>query len=224
LLNTLHIVAAATATAPAVDLSALAGPAEVAIGIAVAYLGFDRFRYQKRVKDLAQNLATELARPRDVLKASLDDKKITNDEKGLLTLFWFTEDQTFRNQLKEQIEVLKKNVFWNGICFWLLQALLSWRLDRRIVQVFLVLLCAAELAISWNGYNGGPVWPLLGHRWFETAYFTFIATCYSVPAIGFGASEWMMSLIHGAASSWRDSVMVQLERTASEARLNGQMQ
>lgn len=138
-----------------------------------------------------------------------------------MTLFWFTEDQIFRDELKAHVPTLKKNTFWNGLCFLLLRCLLNLSLDRRAVQVILVVLCAWELHLAWVLYaSQSPSW-FMNQPWFGAAYFALIAGAYAIPATSFALSELMMRMIHDAAAGWRDSMMVQLERTAQAARLNG---
>jgi hypothetical protein len=201
------------------DFAALAGPAEVAIGLAAAYLGFDRFRYRSRVKQLAQALSKELSMPKDILKSSLLDGRITSDEKSLMTLFWFTENQSFRDELKSHVDKLKKTTFWNGLCFFLMRVLLRWRLDRRAVQVFLFLLCCWELHLAWVLYAASrPSW-FMNQSWFGGLYFTLIAVTYAVPAISFVASESMMKMINDAASGWRESMLEQMKRSAESAKI-----
>lgn len=203
------------------DLGALTGPIEVGIGIAVSYLGFNRFRYRDRVRKCAQELAVELAKPTDVLKASLEDGKITTDERGLLTLFWFTEDGTFRRALSNEKNHIKNgNMFWNSLCFWLLQIFIDWKIDRKSTQFLLMALCGSELLLSWLLLLGATKIPFLTTHAFGNLYFCVVTGTYLIPAISFALSEWMMLLISKSADSWRQSMMVQSERAASSATLS----
>lgn len=201
----------------AVDIGGFTSPLEVAIGLAVAYLGFDRFRYRKRIRATGERLHADLALPEHVIEKILQDEVVSPDEKGLLTLYLFTEDGELLDRLKElEPELKKNNWIWGTRCYWLMKVLVRWELDRKLVQMFLLLACAFELMIAWLIVSGRSV-PGIETRAFLSTFMVTTAVCYLVPFTGYALSEWMMGDIKKAAAKWQEGMRIAALMSARSA-------
>lgn len=211
--------AAAAACVSTMDLSALSGPAEVAIGIAVAYLGFDRFRYKARAHDVVAKLSDDV-KPQDVLKAALSDGNLNGVEKGMLSIYYYTVDGEFKKLLDaHKSKIVADNYFWRTIERFLLDCIVKKKLDRRIVTIFLFALCAWELILSWILFGNGNIIAPKYKAAFEWSYYAFIVFAYAAPGACFLSAEWMMHCIRSAVSDWRSSIMADLAKKAQDAAL-----
>ncbi len=197
-------------------LGVLSSPTEVAIGIAVAYLGFDRFRYERQIRYLALRKSREVMTVNETLRTAIQDGEINNDEKGILTLFYYGGDEEFRRflQRKEIKDVLAENDFFNGRCAFVMKVFAHWRLDRRIEQVLLVLLCGWVVlsTIVLHGFEMPPAW--MSHPYVGIAYYLTVSTAIALPGVAFFLSEWMMARIKKHVDSWVKSLKVSLKREA----------
>lgn len=90
------------------QISAITSPTEVAIGICVTYLGFDRFRYHGRVHTLIVSLAATLAAPESIIK-SAPSSGFTRDERNFLAVLFYSSDS-----MRALIMPHKDEVLWQA--------------------------------------------------------------------------------------------------------------
>lgn len=200
-------------------VSFLSSPTEVAIGIAVAYLGFDRFRYEKRIRAIAIQKARRLVSMDEAYVQALEDNDIDNDEKGIITLYYYGGRDDLRRHLrKEKItQKLKDSDFFNSFCARVMWFLTVGKVDRRAEQVLLAILCTwvVVVTIVLFSFDTAPTW--MGWDWVGYIYYTVIALAIGIPGAVFILSEWMLRAIDKRIQRWVRGLEVNIAKRAGEA-------
>lgn len=198
----------------------MTSPLEVAIGVCVTYLGFDRFRYHQRAKKLIDKFGKQVATPSAMLAAMKKDGLQTHERDFLACLY-----HCGGPELAELIEPDKKEVFDGEIMKTMHGALMSFVLkhtaDRKAVQGLLVALCLVQLAVAWVLYtqDAPPEW--MGAQWVGNTIFGLVLAAFLVPAVAFGLSERMLGELRKASDRWVRDEVVKGKRNAKDADIAG---
>lgn len=202
-------------------LGFLSSPTEVAIGIAVAYLGFDRFRYEKRIRNLAIEKARQHVSMKDTYLESIKDGIIDNDEKGIITLYYYGGGDKIRRLLRrpENKAVLKESDFFYGFCTGVMWFLTIGRLDRRIVQLLLAILCIWVIMVTvvLHGFDDVPLW--MDQPWVGLIYYWVVGLAIALPGAFFLLSEFLLLRLNFKIKNWVKGLEVNLAKRAAVAQV-----
>jgi hypothetical protein len=210
----------AAPTGAAERLTPICGPLEVAIGISVAYLGFDRFRYHQRARDILNKIAKAVAPPQVLLDKMLSDGLTQVERDFLAALFHCGDADTIKLIEPHKPAVLDGEMMksWLGLAMsWILKK----TIDRFAVQIILVILLAIELFIAWAVYVNASLPSWLNGTWVGDLIFVVILLAIVVPALAFCISEWMLSDLRSARDRWVREEKTRQERGAKEAAIQG---
>lgn len=220
-------LAAAAATASnaasnisATQLSAIGGPNEVAIGICVAYLGFDRFRYHARARALISSVAKNIAAPKDLLDAARKDG-LTQVERDILAALYHCGDEDTVALIEPHKAEVFDGDFMKTAPGVLMAQVLKYKIDRRIVQGLIAILCLWELYRAFVLYTHPEQLGWMGRHWVGWVTFGVVALAFLVPSVAFAISEFMMNGLKSATKRWARDEKTRQERAAAGAGIPG---
>ncbi len=206
----------ASAHLTSAQLSAICAPVAVAIGIAVAYLTLDRFRYHKRIVDLANSLNKVIDTAPNLVRSIEENKQLTQIEKNFLALHYLCGT----TDVAEIVQKHKSDIFNGGLdtfLRFLLTLLTHWKVDRIAAGALCAFLCLWELYVSYVlfCYDPPPAW--FGSNLVKYITFGAVFGAYIVPLLGFACGELVILLIKQSVRRWTEEENVRQTRQAQEA-------
>lgn len=222
--NAAALAAAKLCAAPAIPLhhltatklSAICAPVAVGIGIIVAYLTLDRFRYHNRILDQIKSLDSVIKTPPDLLKNLDDGKPLNQIEKNILAIHFMCGSAT----VWEKVEKYKKVIFDGGLdslLHALLWVLTKTRVDRWAAFVVCCYLCMWEVVVSYILFTSDdpPQW--LNDGWSVALSFGTILVAYLIPLLGFGVGELTIHMVSSAVKRWTREENTRQQQAATHA-------
>ena len=199
------------------DLGALNSLTEIALGINVAYLGFDRFRFMRRFRETWASFSVEHATAKDIMRSALGDNELTRDEKNILAVYLLADDEAAKDAeftafLKKNPAAFRGNEFeasGTGMC---ISALLTHRTDRVAV------ITTTAWVMTWASASAfmqmGAAWryiDLPSDRILLVAGL-LIAFCCAVPVVVFLTSEFAFWRVRRLLGTWFQSHAAAIKR------------
>jgi hypothetical protein len=202
-------------------LSAVCAPIAVAIGIVVAYLTLDRFRYHKRLLALLDQLGSYVE-PVEKLVLPAEGKSFTQVERNFLALHFYCGTSAVDAFIKEGNGERKSLVFNGGLDSMLsffVSSTTQWRLDRRLSVMICGFLCMWELLISFILFRSDdpPHW--LDASWAMWVPFFVVLLSYLAPVLGFAFGEYTVATASKAVKRWITEETTRQSRAAGMASL-----
>lgn len=217
-------------------LGALSSAAEVSIGICVAYLGFDRFRYHTRVLALAEDLAKSMTDRATFEKKAREDENLDSDERGVL-FFYRLAGHELGDLPGANGQATREHDFARGLTGLLGKIALRGGFDRRCVQAALIILASyvflaaiAGLRLTHPGLLGWTEWPM--YYGLQLAKPTAISAPsvrlewmglfgilfgYAAPGLSFIINDSILRGCKRSAISWKKSITGKAQAAAQAA-------
>ncbi|MHB8286161.1 MAG: hypothetical protein ACYDD1_15995 [Caulobacteraceae bacterium] len=211
------------------DIQGLGHVVDVGTAICLAYLGLDRFRYRRRINELADKLAEKVDGRTAVLRLMEDGKKLTIAHRFILALYASAGDAQIRASIKAKKHDLKSAEFIGTF-----RSAAAWMLIGNQVDWFVVVILTTSLC-TWQFYAAGLEIFVLeaGHRSFPVfadivpthrlallAYVLAICS-YALPAAAFAVNESLFSSLKNSINTWTDALAEEEQCKAESAKITG---
>lgn len=208
----------AAVTLTSAQLSAVCAPVAVGIGIIVAYLVLDRFRYHKRIIEQAEKLTSVLKTPTELLRNADENMALTQIERNFLAIEYLCNN----TDLLEDLERHKKNIFNGGLdttLHALLRVMVHWSIDRWLSIVVCAFLCVVEIIVSYVLFtmDTPPQW--MGYAWVRDIAFLAVCISLTVPALSFVIGETIMGVMRSSVKRWIEEETTRQKRSAEVAAI-----
>lgn len=184
------------------QVQALGHAVDVSIALCVGFLTLDRFRTHRKVSDLAGAILKDI--PKSKLLERFERDLANSDEMAFITLLYFAGDDDVAATLATRsVEPLTRTDFFRSWRGWSLDWLLRARVDRKVVILVLVTLCAwqfaaavLELRPAWaNFLRARSAWGVLG-----------LASCgFLLPGMAWIWAERTLDSIKQSTVTWKES-------------------
>ncbi|ADG11401.1 hypothetical protein B7G68_15155 [Caulobacter segnis] len=197
-----------------VDLAAISGSTEVAIGICASYLAFDRFRFHARFNYIARRITREKASGPDVLIASRSDGAMNSDEIGLLSVYYLAGDEQVVKYFKSHEHLLSQSEFLDSVTGKALALLLQTQIDRMLIMALAAVLCAWEMASAVFQLQHSLVTAWLPPAKILCAALIGTGAGYLLPALFFVSSKLLFDNVERYMDRRFKSMAVTMKREA----------
>jgi hypothetical protein len=224
--NAAALAAAKLCAAPAVPLhhltdtklSAICAPVAVGIGIIVAYLTLDRFRYHTRILDLIKSLNSVIKTPPDLLTNLEEGKPLNQIEKNILAIHCMCGNDAVWERAKNH----KDDIFDGGLdtaLHFLLWILTKTRLDRWLSLLVCMYLCLWEIIVSYILFTSDdpPQW--LGAGWSIVLSFGTTLVAYAIPLLAFSIGELTIGMVRASVKRWTGEENTRQQQAAAGANI-----